>query len=209
MADGSTAVFLTCHNCGGSGNYPSAMIPPGKCRLYCWQNRDEATYGKLPVEVERFVKRQQAADRKQYRDKVRWELDAPARAERERQAAEQAAQERAEQEAQKRDEMERKAISQYEGVVGERMEVAVTVTGVSEYEAVPFRSFSGWTVTRYIIRMRTASGNVLVWFSDYPKKQGDWMRIRATVKKHNQYQGERQTTVQRVKEIDRDDPASC
>ena len=66
-SDGVECVWVTCWNCGGSGNYPSSMTPPGQCRLYCWQGRSAATYGKLPTDVEKYVKKQQAADRKAYR----------------------------------------------------------------------------------------------------------------------------------------------
>lgn len=73
-------VWKTCHNCGGSGRYPSSMIPPGQCRLYCWENRTPETFGKLstgrtPVAE---IKRVQSADRAAYRRVLR---DAAARLE--------------------------------------------------------------------------------------------------------------------------------
>jgi hypothetical protein len=67
-SDGRECVWVTCWNCGGSGQYPSSMIPPGQCRLYCWQGRTAATFGRLPVDIDKYVKREQAADRKAYRD---------------------------------------------------------------------------------------------------------------------------------------------
>jgi hypothetical protein len=199
--NGVEYVYVTCHNCGGSGTYPSAMIPPGQCRLYCWQDRTPETYGKLPVLAETYVKREQASDRRAYRAAVKWELEAPARAEAARLQAERQAAEELERARIAADVAERKAISQYLGVVGERMEVAVTVTRVASYQTRPFRSWSDSLVTRYVITMRDPSGNVLVWFSEYQKEQGDTLVIRATVKEHKEYQGEKQTIIQRVKEI--------
>jgi hypothetical protein len=63
--------WVPCHNCGGSGNYPSSMIPPGRCRLYCWDGRDADTFGRLPLPVEQYVRRAQAEDRAEYRAGVR------------------------------------------------------------------------------------------------------------------------------------------
>lgn len=37
-------VWIECHHCGGSGNYPSSCIPVGRCYLYCWQGRTPETY---------------------------------------------------------------------------------------------------------------------------------------------------------------------
>jgi len=65
--DGVEYVWVTCWNCGGTGNYPSSMIPVGRCRKYCWEGRTADTFGKLPVSIDKYVKREQAADRKAYR----------------------------------------------------------------------------------------------------------------------------------------------
>lgn len=46
---------------------PLEYDSPGQCRLYCWQGRTSDTYGKLPVDIDKYVKREQAADRKAYR----------------------------------------------------------------------------------------------------------------------------------------------
>lgn len=81
MSSGGEAVFVTCHNCGGSGQYPSSCIPAGQCRYYCWRNRDAETFGKLPVGVDKYVKGRQAADRALFRTRVQTEIN---RRERER-----------------------------------------------------------------------------------------------------------------------------
>lgn len=65
LIKGST-IWVVCDNCGGTGDYPSAMIPAGKCRHYCWKDRTPETYGKLPISLEKYVKREQARDRREH-----------------------------------------------------------------------------------------------------------------------------------------------
>lgn len=72
-------VWEVCSNCNGTGAYPSSMIPPGQCRFYCWakgkdfmdrpipKDAGDPTYGRRPVLVEKYVRREQAADRSAYR----------------------------------------------------------------------------------------------------------------------------------------------
>lgn len=69
-SNGNEFVWVTCHNCGGTGRYPSSMIPAGQCRFYCWNNRTPETFGKLPILADKYVKAQQAADRRAYREPI-------------------------------------------------------------------------------------------------------------------------------------------
>lgn len=78
-------VWATCDNCGGTGTYPSSMTPAGMCRFYCWasgkdpisdqgipKRADDPTYGKRCYgTTAEYVKREQAADRRDYRATVR------------------------------------------------------------------------------------------------------------------------------------------
>lgn len=80
--DGEEFAWETCGNCGGSGNYPSSMSPPGRCRLYCWRNRTPRTYGKHPVRWTSYVRRQQNADRREHHAARAAEETARTRAER-------------------------------------------------------------------------------------------------------------------------------
>lgn len=63
-------VWRACGNCGGTGNYPSMMIPAGACRFYCWEKRTPETFGKVATPIETFVKREQAHDRANYRSQI-------------------------------------------------------------------------------------------------------------------------------------------
>lgn len=60
-------VWFACTNCGGTGNYPSSMIPAGKCRNYCWRRSDPELYGKMPYDIDDYVTREQNRDRRNYR----------------------------------------------------------------------------------------------------------------------------------------------
>jgi len=60
---GDEAVWVTCWNCGGSGDFPSPVEPPGRCRFYCWTGRDAETFGRMPVSLEGYVKRIRAEEK--------------------------------------------------------------------------------------------------------------------------------------------------
>lgn len=187
-------VWLTCHNCGGSGDYPSSMTPPGRCRLYCWRDRTSETFGKLPYGVDWFVKREQAHDRREYRHKLAWEADAPAREER----AARAAAEQQDREAEERYWAEAMAMAKaarvWLGTIGQRITIAAKVEAKVRLEGGQFGD-------RYLVRFRDATQNLIVWWTGNPGvlREGLAVTFLATVKDHERYQGEAQTIVQRVK----------
>lgn len=136
-------------------------------------------------------------------------------AQREREAAEE--RERAERERKEEErraaEAARKAISQYIGKEGERLTATVTLTKSVSFEVPAFR---GWgTDLKHIYILTDANGNKLVWKStaalgkwddeDQNKwisvNDGDTITIKATIKGHSEYEGEKQTEIQRVKWI--------
>lgn len=204
-------VWVTCHNCGGRGTYPSQMIPPGLCRLYCWAKRhtdaiaqamgaappsksaDDPTYGRLPVSIDNYVKRCQAADRADYRA----ELARPAREAAQRQwQLEQDERDRAEREAFQREQEDiaaRKAVSDYVGTPSAKLTCQVTLV-----DSFSIEGQYGW---RTQFRFRDDAGNVLVWWTGagISWAKGDRGTITGTVKSHTEYDGERQTTLLRVK----------
>lgn len=195
MDAGSECVAVPCWNCGGRGTYPSSMIPAGLCRLYCWQNREPGTYGKLFVTTKRYVQQQQAADREAYKyELARPEIEAAAayiarlnayqQAERDAAAAATAARELAE-----------KAARQHVGSVGVRMRnVSVTVDKVL---AFPGRFYGEGT--RYLLSFRDDAGNALTWWtsSSYNAERGDRFTLTGTVKAHETYRDEPQTVLSR------------
>jgi len=92
----------------------------------------------------------------------------------------------------------KRAASGFVGKVGERIEVAVEVERVAGYDRPAFRGFG----TEYvrIVTMRDAAGNAIVVKSPafYGREKGDKFTLRATVKDHSEYRGEKQTIVMRA-----------
>ena len=90
------------------------------------------------------------------------------------------------------------AASGWFGKVGERVDVTATVERVASYVRPSFRGFG--TDTVWIVSMRTAEGNAVVVkspsFSDRIK--GEVVKMRATVKEHSEYKGEKQTVMMRA-----------
>jgi hypothetical protein len=90
--------------------------------------------------------------------------------------------------------------SEWVGNVKERLVLNVKTTGLNRYE----NDFGGGVV----VKMVTDSGSVLTWFASavYPDEledrglrlNGDFTKIKATVKKHDEFRGTHQTVVNRV-----------
>lgn len=138
--------------------------------------------------------------------RAKWEEE-QAKREAERQKAEEERR-RIEEERRKAEEA-RKAISQYVGNVGDRLTAVVKLEKEFSFE-VP--SFKGWgTDLKHIYIFVDAQGNKLVWKTtsclgkwiddnNYePVQEGDELSIKATIKDHSDYKGEKQTEIQRVK----------
>lgn len=90
------------------------------------------------------------------------------------------------------------AASEHVGQVGKRIEVAVTVERVTEFIRPKFGAH--WIEECFaIVTMRTAEGAAIVSKStSFWSEKGRQLKIRATVKEHTEYKGEKQTIIQRV-----------
>lgn len=92
-------------------------------------------------------------------------------------------------------ELRRVRDSKYLGTVDEKLIVDVQVAKV-----LPFEGFHG---TKYLHKLITPEGDSLVWWnsgsSDSNLKLGETYTIKGTVKKHEEYEGVKQTTLLRVK----------
>jgi hypothetical protein len=101
-----------------------------------------------------------------------------------------------------------KARSQYVGKVCDKM--TLTVAFENEFSFKYEDKFSyGRERTMYINKFRTEDGNVLIWktascsFSyAHNAEKGEKVKIKFTVKGYNEYKGEKQTLIQRVKVIE-------
>jgi len=85
--------------------------------------------------------------------------------------------------------------SRHFGTVGERGEFEVYVTGIVAHE--------GNYGTTLIHKMLDRAGNAAVWFGTSGRlPEREWLRVKATVKAHDQRQGVAQTVLTRCKAVE-------
>jgi hypothetical protein len=86
-----------------------------------------------------------------------------------------------------------KAISDFVGEVKERLDLELTVNFITQFE-------NDWGVTT-LYKFKDSKGNSFSWFSsnEYNVEVGDTIKVRGTVKKHDEYKGEKQTILTRCK----------
>lgn len=95
-------------------------------------------------------------------------------------------------------EREQKAASEHVGTVGERTHLRLRVEGVT-----PREGDYGMT---YITRMADEHGNIVKWFGSKELTQGEWYEGDWQVKKHDEWQGGKETIVTRPTKLDVYDP---
>lgn len=164
----------TCYKCDGAGKVLSKWIertPEYQAKL---DAKREAKWAKILAE-------QEAEEEKRRTE----------REERERKEAEERAAEEARIKAEK-------AISQYIGEIGERIERKVTLKSRAHWTAR-----MGWLeTTMYAITFKDEQGNALVWKTQngcYDFEEGDQLILTGTIKNHSEYRDEKQTELQRCK----------
>lgn len=88
------------------------------------------------------------------------------------------------------------------GDVGGRAELSVRVVSVIELEPGDFGR-------RFLCRMETEDGADVVWFTgeNLALNEGDVVTVRATVKAHETYRGRKQTVVQRLNVVKKQEGA--
>ena len=200
----------TCPRCGGAGE-SDKWLYTGRTCYACGGTGLRAK----PLTVKEYTPEHEAklmakrAARQAVLDAQFAAEEAERKAEMERKAEE----ERKAQEAAAAAEAARKAISQHIGNVGDKIKLTVTVDHRATFE-VP--SFRGWgTDTKTIYVFVDDAGNKLVWnttgwlgtvvqdnrgMEHYnPVEDGERVTIKATIKAHGEYQGEKQTELQRVR----------
>lgn len=201
-------VEKACRRCGGSGHY-------SYCAMYgtlCFECRARGGaprwHEKMTlVAYAKLVRRRELADarraRKREEKRLQWEQRAREREEKMLAGqrrwceangwgpitfAEKAEIERA-----------RKAAREHVGTVGQRAEFDVTLGATRSFRRPSYSGFGEETVVIYVFR--DDAGNKLVWFTSGAGlylREGQKARIRATVKKHDEYDGEPQTRLSRV-----------
>ena len=93
--------------------------------------------------------------------------------------------------------------NEYVGMVGERLRNL-------EATVIRVRPSYGYYGDQTIVNLETPDGNTFVWFAsgNLDIEKGEYWKFDATVKKHSEYKGVRQTQVTRVKYTDIDEKKS-
>lgn len=98
---------------------------------------------------------------------------------------------------QKQSEHAPKTESQWVGEIGQKLEIPVKLVKVSYYKT----NFSYWGEDHYIYKFVDEAGNTLVWdTSSFPEvEEGHSYLLKGTVKKQDEYKGDKQTVLVRCK----------
>jgi hypothetical protein len=99
-------------------------------------------------------------------------------------------------------ELERKrAASRYVGTIKERMTLEVTLDVAFSFEVEDRYDYIGGMMTKYIYVFRDSNDNAFKWITgvNIHAEQNDKLTIKGTVKEHEEYKGEQQTVLTRVK----------
>ena len=170
MINGSPQYAGTCFKCGGVGLVTET-----------WIERTPEYQAKLDAK-----KQAKMAERQAKIDATNAKIEAERKAEEERL------------EAERRAEEARKAISQFVGEVGERVNLKVTLDHTAWYHV---RDMFGREEARYVHTFKDADGNKFVWKTgscpDW--NEGDPIDLTGTIKEHSEYKGEKQTVLTRCK----------
>ena len=182
----------TCYKCNGSGvyhwgvGYSGATMYSGVC------------YACHGSGVNEYITKEYTPEHQAKLDKDRAKREAKRLAERAERQAEidklnaEIAEERAKEEA-------LKARSNYVGSVGEKIEVKVTLTDKITYEKENFYGYG--MIDSHIYKFIDSEGNIFSWFtgSSIDANKGDAVTLKATVKKHNEYNNAKETILTRCK----------
>lgn len=187
---------VKCDRCDGTGVYKWGAIINGRAQYagVCYKCDGAGTV------VERVIERTPEYQAKL--DARRAKREEKRRAEYEKAHAEQLAREakeEAERKAREEAERARKAVSQYVGEVGDKLDVVVTLERRAWFEVDSFRGYGKDTVNVYTFK--DDDGNALVWKTSafIDNDEGERVRVKGRVKSHDEYRDEKQTYLSRCK----------
>ncbi len=85
----------------------------------------------------------------------------------------------------------RKAASQYLGALGERVKIVAKV----EMSRCIYHGFDRYDPDRWLNKLRSVDGSAIVWFGSYGLQEGAEIAGSASIKKLEEYQGEKQSVI--------------
>lgn len=206
--------MITCDRCGGEGIYYIGVhngrplpshIDQGICFKCRGLGKVEGKWKEYTPEYEAKLEARRAAKREA--QQKAWEEEEAKR------QAELEAKKEAERIAKEIEEAKiaaEKAISQYVGQVGDKIDATVTFVRTAWFEVPSFRGFG--TDTMYVHTFKDSEGNKLVWktstnncgkFDDNGQwiafEEGQQIHLKGTIKDHSEYKDEKQTVLTRCK----------
>ena len=190
--------MVTCDRCGGRGGADA------------WQWTGWTCYkcggtGKILGKWKEYTPEYEAKLEAKRQAKIAAWKEEQAKYEAERDARE--AQIRAEREAREAEEAARRAISQYVGTIGEKINITVKFERVASFEIPAYGGGWGRMQTMRIYTFADENGNKFIWKTtswlksdkDEDFEEGSTITIKGTIKAFGEYKGEKQTELQRVK----------
>lgn len=195
--------LIECDRCDGKGIYiigvnngrpvPS-WVDNGICFKCHGRGKVEGKWKVYTPEYEAKLEARRKAKREKWEQEHAEEI---ARRKAERKAKEEA--ERLAKEAEERERLAKKAISQFVGQIGDKVDLDVTLEKRAWFEIPSFRGFG--TDTMHVYTFRDANGNALVWktTSGTDAETGSRVHLKGTIKDHSEYDDEKQTVLTRCK----------
>ena len=187
-----------CWKCGGTGTYYWGAVINGNPQYAGMCYACQGSGVTVQTTKEYTPEHQAKLDKERAKREAKREEERQAR-EAERQAK-QEEQERRQAEWEAKIKAEKEA-SNYVGQVGDKVDMVVTYKFKAEYETQ--------YGTMHIFSMKDEAGNTLVWKTtgwldpdNDNTNKGDKIRIKATIKEHNEYRDEKQTILTRVKVLE-------
>lgn len=181
-----------CYKCNGSGVYSWGIGYSGQP---CYSGVCYACHGSGVNEI---ITKEYTPEHQAKLDKARAKREAKRLAEQAERQAE-IDKRNAEIEEARAKEEALKARSNYVGSVGDKLEIRATLTDKITYEKENFYGYG--MIDSHIYKFIDSEGNIFSWFtgSSIEANKGDAVTLKATVKKHNNYNGAKETILTRCK----------
>lgn len=186
--------MVTCDRCGGAGGADQWKETGWTCYKCGGTGKIHGKWKEYTPEYEAKLEARRKARAEKWE---REHADEIAKAEAERKAKEEA--ERIAREAEEKRIREQKAISQYVGEVGDKVDMYAVLDHRAWFEIPSFRGYG--TETRYIYTFRNSHGDAIIWKTSKGMdiENGERVHIKGTIKEHSEYDDEKQTVLTRCK----------
>lgn len=186
--------MISCDRCGGAGGADQWKYTGWHCYKCGGTGKIHGKWKEYTPEYEAKLEARRKARAEKWEREHAEEI---AKAEQERKAKEDA--ERIAREAEEKRIREQKAISQYVGDVGDKIDIDAVLEKNAWFEIPSFRGFG--TSIMHIYTFRDSQGNALIWKTSKGLgfENGEAVHLKGTIKEHSEYDDEKQTVLTRCK----------